>query len=85
MNGLRQLRDATGAHQVGWRSPTVDDNDANQMPNKRVVVVRLIAICVSVAVEAILFINGGHFLWVNWPWKASGSSQPRRDRPVLQR
>jgi len=55
MNGLRQLRDATGAHQVGWRSPTVDDNDANQMPNKRVVVVRLIAICVSVAVEAIIY------------------------------
>jgi len=27
MNGLRQLRDATGAHQVGWRSPTVDDNE----------------------------------------------------------
>jgi len=24
MNGLRQLRDATG---VGWRSPTVDDNE----------------------------------------------------------
>ena len=24
---LRQLRDATGAHQVGWRSPTVDDNE----------------------------------------------------------
>ena len=23
----RQLRDATGAHQVGWRSPTVDDNE----------------------------------------------------------
>jgi len=27
MNGLRQLRDATGAHKVGWRSPTVDDNE----------------------------------------------------------
>ena len=27
MNGLRQLRDATGEHQVGWRSPTVDDNE----------------------------------------------------------
>ena len=27
MNGLQQLRDATGAHQVGWRSPTVDDNE----------------------------------------------------------
>jgi len=24
-NGLRQLRDATGGHQVGWKSPTVDD------------------------------------------------------------
>ena len=27
MNGLRQLRDETGAHQVGWRSPTVDDDE----------------------------------------------------------
>jgi len=27
MNGLRQLRDVTGAHQVGWRSPTVNDNE----------------------------------------------------------
>jgi len=27
MNGLRQLRDATGEHQVDWRSPTVDDNE----------------------------------------------------------
>ena len=27
MNGLRQLRDVTGAHQVGWRSPTVDDDE----------------------------------------------------------
>jgi len=27
MNGLRQLRDATGAHQVGWKSPTVDDDE----------------------------------------------------------
>jgi len=26
MNGLRQLRDATGGHQVGWKSPTVDDD-----------------------------------------------------------
>jgi len=30
MNGLRQLRDATGEHQVGWRSPTVDDETASQ-------------------------------------------------------
>jgi len=27
MNGLRQLRDATGGHQVGWKSPTVDDDE----------------------------------------------------------
>ena len=27
MNGLRQLRDATGEHQVGWKSPTVDDDE----------------------------------------------------------
>jgi len=27
MNGLRQLWDATGGHQVGWKSPTVDDNE----------------------------------------------------------
>ena len=30
MNGLRQLRDATGGHQVGWKSPTVDDETAGQ-------------------------------------------------------
>jgi len=31
MNGLQQLRDATGGHQVGWKSPTVDDDEtANQ-------------------------------------------------------
>jgi len=30
MNGLRQLRDAMGAHQVGWKSPTVDDETASQ-------------------------------------------------------
>jgi len=31
MNGLRQLRDETGGHQVGWKSPTVDDDEtANQ-------------------------------------------------------
>jgi len=27
IDGLRQLRDETGAHQVGWRSPTVDDDE----------------------------------------------------------
>jgi len=27
MNGLRQLRDATGEHQVGWKLLTVDDDD----------------------------------------------------------
>jgi len=27
MNGLRQLRDAMGGHQVGWKSPTVDDDE----------------------------------------------------------
>ena len=27
INGLRQLRDATGGHQVGWKSPTVDDDE----------------------------------------------------------
>jgi len=27
MNGLPQLRDATGGHQVGWKSPTVDDDE----------------------------------------------------------
>ena len=27
MNGLRQLLDATGRHQVGWKSPTVDDDE----------------------------------------------------------
>jgi len=27
MNGLRQLLDATGGHQVGWKSPTVDDDE----------------------------------------------------------
>ena len=27
MNGLRQLRDATGEHQVGWKSLTVDDDE----------------------------------------------------------
>ena len=27
MNGLRQLRDATGGHQVGWKSLTVDDDE----------------------------------------------------------
>ena len=27
MNGLRQLRDATGGCQVSWKSPTVDDDE----------------------------------------------------------
>jgi len=27
MNGLRQLRDATGGHQISWKSPTVDDDE----------------------------------------------------------
>ena len=27
MNGLRQLRDATGGHQVGLKSPTIDDDE----------------------------------------------------------
>ena len=27
MNGLRQLRDATGGRQVGWKSPTVEDDE----------------------------------------------------------
>ena len=26
MNGLRQLQDATDGRQVGWKSPTVDDD-----------------------------------------------------------
>jgi len=28
MNGLRQLRDATGGRQVCWKSPTVDDDES---------------------------------------------------------
>jgi len=27
MNGLRQWRDATGGHQVGWKSPTIYDGE----------------------------------------------------------
>ena len=27
INGLQQLRDATGGHQVGWKSLTVDDDE----------------------------------------------------------
>ena len=27
MNGLRQLRYATGGRQVGWKSPTADDGE----------------------------------------------------------
>jgi len=35
MKGLRQLRDATGGRLVGWKSPTVDDDEtASQQRGK---------------------------------------------------
>ena len=52
MNGLRQLRDATGAHQVGWKSPTVDDDEtASQQHGEegRTGIEVQFAVCVCVA------------------------------------
>jgi len=49
MDGLRQLRDATGEHQVSWESPTVDDDEtASQQRGKAAKKVRQVSRCSAV-------------------------------------